>query len=917
MKTRTLTTLLLLILSNLQTAWAKEAYAVFNNANATLKFYYDNDRNYRQGTTYALNTTDKPAWCKDGTNVKVTQVTFDSSFLQARPTSTRSWFEGMPLLTTIDGLQFLNTSEVTTMTSMFENCQNLTNLDLSNFCTRNVAWFGSMFKQCYNLKNLNLSSFKTRAAGNMQYMFYDCRSLTTLSLGNFHTTTQLYDISDMFCGCDKLTSLDLSGFNTRAVTQMGNMFRDCSELKTIYVGNKWSTAKAEAYAMMFYGCTSLEGGAGTTYSEQHTNGMYANIDGGSSNPGYLTYKDEEPEAYVCFTKDDNTLTFYFDNRRDTRQGKFYYLNRRYLDNSDSETPAWKDDRTCLTVAAVVFDSSFTNARPLTTSEWFADMKRLTSVEGMQYLNTSEVTDMSSMFSGCSSLTDLDVSHFNTSKVTNFFEMFFGCTDLKCLDLRRFETSSATTMAFMFCNCFTLTSLDLSQFTRTNVKSMIYMFSECSSLTTIYVSNLWISANCLQESTDMFAGCERLVGGAGTRFNANHTDAAYACIDQGVSQPGYLTLKPTIFHKDGIYYKDTGHGTVEVTYKDENYNTYRGEVVIPESVMTDEWTYIVAGIGEKAFYRCPSLKSVVIPATVDVIHNDAFYDSFIEFPTESYITCLATRPPTISPYAFSASELSSLKLNVLYGCKDSYMSAPVWKDFSNIVELPYNFKKGNIYYKITGDKTVSVSCKDNNYNCYSGSINIPSVVTYNNKTYTVTKIDNVAFLGCRDLTAVTIPETVTMIGNRTFKGCSSLTSIVIPNSVTSIGVNAFEDCTSLQEITLGSGLQSIGSMTFHNCTTLNSIICHAFEPPVLASNTFDNEQYGRIFVHVDPDYVLDYFYAPYWEYFYVDAIDAISATGETSLAEGIYDMFGRKTEKLQRGMNIIRYPDGRSKKVMVE
>ena len=96
----------------------------------------------------------------------------------------------------------------------------------------------------------------------------------------------------MFYNCPSLTYLNLSSFNTSSVYFMGHMFEGCSNLTTISVGDNWSTQATNAdYSIdMFMGCTKLVGGAGTTYDPNHIDMAYAHIDGGPSNPGYLTAK---------------------------------------------------------------------------------------------------------------------------------------------------------------------------------------------------------------------------------------------------------------------------------------------------------------------------------------------------------------------------------------------------------------------------------------------------------------------------------------------------------------------------------------------------------------------------------------------------------------------------------------------------
>ena len=400
---------------------AVEAYACYTSSNTTLTFYYDNYRSSRTGTTYDLNTGNySPGWRDDGSNANVTKVVFDPSFADARPTTCHSWFRDMAQLQTIYGLNYLNTSAVTHMVSMFR-------------------------------------------------------------------------------GCSSLTVLDLSSFSTANVIAMGGMFMGCSNLRTIYAGSGWSTAAVEASAGMFSNCTSLVGGQGTTFNSSHVGIDYAHIDGGPSNPGYFT---AATEAYACYTPSNTTLTFYYDNQRSSRTGTTYDLN------TGDNVVGWETN-----VTKVVFDPSFASARPTSTYGWFYHMENLQTITGIEYLNTSEVTNMSHMFNSCIRLTSLDLSSFNTSKVTHMHQMFQFC--------------------------YELTSLDLSSFNTAKVTDMHYMLDYCTNLRTIYVGNGWSTA-AVTNSTSMFRNCTSLVGGQGTTYDANHIDKAYAHIDGGPSNPGYFT-----------------------------------------------------------------------------------------------------------------------------------------------------------------------------------------------------------------------------------------------------------------------------------------------------------------------------------------------------------------------------------------
>ena len=163
------------------------------------------------------------------------KVVFDPSFANARPKSCASWFS-YTQVSDFTGMEYLNTSEVVSMRWMFANCVDIGSIDVSHFDTRKVT--------------------------DMEMMFY----------------------------CFGGRSLDLSSFNTANVENMRNMFNVCPYLQTIYVSSEWSTEKVTTSAYMFERSNNLVGGAGTTFDANHVDAEYARIDGGTSNPGYLTEK---------------------------------------------------------------------------------------------------------------------------------------------------------------------------------------------------------------------------------------------------------------------------------------------------------------------------------------------------------------------------------------------------------------------------------------------------------------------------------------------------------------------------------------------------------------------------------------------------------------------------------------------------
>ena len=149
----------------------------------------------------------------------------------------------------------------------------------------------------------------------------------------------------------------------------------------------------------------------------------------------------------------------------------------------------------------------------------SSIRNIVSINFNNNFNTSEVADMRSMFYGCKSLTNLDISNFNTANVTSMDSMFSGCSSLTNLDLSNFNTANVTSMDRMFYNCSSLTNLDLSNFNTANVKSMYGMFSGCSSLTNLDLSNF--NTSNVTSMGAMFSGCSSLTNLDLSNFNTSN------------------------------------------------------------------------------------------------------------------------------------------------------------------------------------------------------------------------------------------------------------------------------------------------------------------------------------------------------------------------------------------------------------
>ena len=364
------------------------AYAVFDGGTRTLTFGRGLSK---PAGAYDLNVENiTPGWNAQKENIE--KVVFDASFANARPTSCYYWFRGCSKLTDIEGIENLNTENVTNMNSMFDRCS-------------------------------------------------------------------------------ALTSLDLTNFNTAKVSDMSYMFMGCIALTTIFVSDKFVTDQVTDGREMFHMCINLIGAI--EYDGSKSDHTYANYENGYFSPegGFHAYAEFDGTG---------TLTF---RRGVSKPEEAYDLNE------GANAPAWSDQST--NISKVVFDASFANVRPTSCYKWFYMCTSLTEIEGIENLNTEEVTNMGSMFSGCYDLTQLDLSNFDTQNVEDMSYMFSSCEGLTSLDLSNFDTQKVTDMSDMFWDSSALTTIYVSdKFVTTKVSSGAKMFQGCTNLKGFidYISN---------------------------------------------------------------------------------------------------------------------------------------------------------------------------------------------------------------------------------------------------------------------------------------------------------------------------------------------------------------------------------------------------------------------------------------------
>ena len=376
-------------------AAAAEAYANYTPSNTTLTFYYDNLRSSRTGWTYDLNTSNySPGWYTDGTNANVSEVKFDPSFADALPTTCHSWFRDMAQLQTIYGLNYLNTSAVTHMVSMFRGCSSLTVLDLSSFNTANVIAMGGMFMGCSNLRTIYAGSgWSTAAVEASAGMFYNCTSL----VGGQGTTFNSSHVGIDYAHIDGGPSNP--GYFT-AAPEAYACYTPSNTTLTFYYDSQRSTR------------------TGTTYD----------LNTGGNKTGWESDGTNASVTKVVFDPS-------FAGARPTTTYDWFYD----MTNLQSITGL-----------------SYLNTSEVTNMAWmFGGCTVLTSLD-VSHFNTSKVTLMYYMFGFCENLTSLDLGSFNTSKVTNMYSMFYRCSNLRTIYVGNgWNMAAVTSSSDMFLNCSSL------------------------------------------------------------------------------------------------------------------------------------------------------------------------------------------------------------------------------------------------------------------------------------------------------------------------------------------------------------------------------------------------------------------------------------------------------------------------------
>lgn len=554
---------LLLMLMLLQPAMAqtqtRQMYARLDRETHTLTLYYDS--NFRVGEDQIIDQ--RPLWQTLAERREIKTVVFDESFKDARPTDCGGWFWWFEALTTIEHLDYLNTSEVDDMLLMFSSCTSLETLDLSSFNTEKVTTMATMFEKsknlrsiklpkgfigssvtnlnatfrgCESLTELDLSGSNTENVKDMNEMFYDCKALSKLDLTSFKTG-QVTTMESMFCGCSTLAtldvssfntenvtnmwamfnscqlleSLDLSGFNTANVTNMVEMFKKCSSLRSLDLSS-FNTRKVTAMQSMFAGCTNLESIDLSSFDTENMTDMTAMFASCTKLETLDLSSFATPKMvsmYGAFENCKSLKTIYVTSAFTTDKvtlGSWVFDGCVKLPNF---IPA-KTNK----AMAHTGDGGYLTAATASWVRWDAPTGTLSFHRGATKPVGENILDLSY---GKNPEWDTHAAEikkvvfkagFRDETHTTCSNWFNGCTNLTSIEgIENLNTSNVKNMSGMFALCSNLETLDLSHFNTERVTTMAQMLYGCTKLHDLNISSF--NTEKVTSMNQMFSNCSSL------------------------------------------------------------------------------------------------------------------------------------------------------------------------------------------------------------------------------------------------------------------------------------------------------------------------------------------------------------------------------------------------------------------------
>ena len=439
-----------------------------------------------------------------------------------------------------------NTSKVKDMHSMFDSCFKLQSLDLSMFDTSNVTDFGYMFSGDKVMSTLHLTdNFVTEKAKDISGIFNDCEKLSNINVSNWNVSN-VTSTEKAFANNFLLKSLDLSNWDMSNCENSQMMFYSDTALTSIGNTSNWNVSKITTTHSMFEGCSKLQ----SLNTSKWVFSNLTNADSMFSNCQVLTKLDTSnwgmgKVIYFGFLFNNcYALTSLNVSKWDTSNANiFNAMFNECVNLTNIDVSNWKTSNVTQAV------NTFLDCKKLTqvaVQNW--DMSNVTQLSGMfaycsgitsldiSKWNAPKLIEINNTFNGLTKCTSIKIKGMYAPNIDTCINTFLDCTSLTSLDLSGLGMSKATSFNGMFGRMSNITSINLSGWSTSNVTDTTNMFTECRKLKTIYVSEGWSVAK-VKSDTYMFSSCTSIRGGSGKTYNRNQLGKSMANYSNG-----YLTYK---------------------------------------------------------------------------------------------------------------------------------------------------------------------------------------------------------------------------------------------------------------------------------------------------------------------------------------------------------------------------------------